>query len=106
MQEKREQTMSRPYDTLTDDERTFVDDCIRLIYEEQKANRRVNKTLNAPEKYQAPDLAGDDRCERFADALATWIIESRIETIIMLPPVIGRSTSTSDLGIPKMDAQP
>lgn len=62
--------MTRAYDRLTTSERQFVDDTIR----EKVAEARG---LLAMGFHATPILAGDDRCERFADAFATWIIESR-----------------------------
>ncbi len=49
------------YDRLTVAEQDFVDQQIRIMFNKSKR----------------PPLAGDNRCERFADAMAEWIIASR-----------------------------
>jgi len=53
----------RPYDDLDKNEKDFVDDVVRGLFDEATG--------------YGFRLAGDDRCERFVDAFATWVIESR-----------------------------
>lgn len=53
------------YDQLTPLEKSFVDDFMREMFDDAQCGGMT--------------LAGDDRAERVADAVARWIIESRQE---------------------------
>ena len=60
------------YDQLTDNEREFVDDAMKEIFDLQKLNVHTRTP-----GYKSPPLAGDDRAEVATDAIARWVIESR-----------------------------
>ena len=60
------------YDQLTANEKRFVD-------------HQVKETMAVAKHADVP-LAGDDRCERAADALARWVIESRPRVLNVAQP--------------------
>lgn len=59
------------YEQLTARERDFVDILMRRIFYDIKHMRKL-RTFLPP-----VPLAGDDRAEMAADAIARWVIESR-----------------------------